>query len=270
MRVHAGVAELPGARLRYEVAGSGPPLVLIHGLGLDRRMWDDQFLPLAHWFHVVRYDVRGFGHSTLPSTTEPYNHADDLKGLLGRLGLASTALALAGLSFGGRIAIHFTLTHPELVRRLILVDTGLNGYQFSPEWQAQWTQIQAEGATRGPQAANALWLRHPLFAPAREQPAVARRLAQMIGDYSGWHWVHPDPVRWTDPPDSYRLEQIHVPTLIVMGERDLPDFQAIAALLQQRIPRARTARLAQVGHMANMEAPTPFTRLVETFLLGAE
>lgn len=257
------MAELSGARLHYEVAGSGQPLVLIHGLGLDLRMWDDQFTTLASRFQVMCYDARGFGQSTLP-TTEPYSHADDLKGLLGYLGMAH--IALAGLSFGGRIAINFALTYPELVQRLILVDTGLNGYQFSPEWNAQWTKIKAEAATRGPKAANELWLRHPLFAPAREHAAVAGRLAQMIADYSGWHWVNPDPVQWTEPPDSQRLEQIHVPTLIVIGQRDLPDFQAIAALLQQRIPQASTAMLAQVGHMTNMETPAQFNHLVETFL----
>ncbi len=266
MNVQSGVAELSDARLHYEVAGSGQPLVLIHGLGLDLRMWDDQFIPLAQRFHVIRYDVRGYGQSTLP-TTEPYSHADDLKRLLGYLGIAHTALA--GLSFGGRLAINFTLTYPELVQRLILVDTGLNGYQYSAEWNGLWTQILAEAATRGPKAANALWLRHPLFAPAREQAGVAARLAQMIADYSGWHWVHTDPVRWSEPPDSQRLDQIHVRTLIVSGQRDLPDFQAIAALLQERIPRARTALLAQVGHMANMEAPAQFNHLIETFL-GAD
>ena len=263
MNVQSGAAELSGARLHYEVAGSGQPLVLVHGLGLDLRMWDDQFTPLAHRFHVLRYDVRGYGQSTLP-TTEPYSHADDLKGLLGYLGIAHTALA--GLSFGGRLAINFTLTYPELVQRLILVDSGLNGYQYSPEWNGLWTQILTEAATRGPKAANELWLRHPLFAPAREQAAVAARLTQMIADYSGWHWVHTDPVRWTEPPDNQRLDQIHVPTLIVSGQRDLPDFHAIAALLQQRIPQASTALLAQVGHMANMEAPTQFNHLVESFL----
>lgn len=263
MMVQSGVAELSGTRLYYEVAGSGQPLVLIHGLGLDVRMWDDQFSTLAHRFHVMRYDVRGFGRSTLP-TTEPYAHADDLKELLGHLGMTHTTLA--GLSFGGRIAINFTLTYPQMVQRLILVDAGLNGYQFSPDWNVRWSKIKAEAASRGPKAANELWLRHPLFTPAREQAAVAGRLAQMIADYTGWHWINTDPVRWSEPPDSQRLDQLHMPTLIVIGQRDLPDFQAIAALLQQRIPQARTALLAQVGHMANMEAPTQFNHLVETFL----
>lgn len=266
MDVLSGAAELSGARLHYEVAGSGQPLVLVHGLGLDRRMWDDQFTLLAHHFRVLRYDVRGYGLSTLP-TTVPYSHADDLKELLRYLDIAHAALM--GLSFGGRLAINFTLTYPELVQRLILVDSGLNGYQYSPEWTGLWTQILREAATKGPKAGNALWLRHPLFAPALEQASVAARLAQMVSDYSGWHWVHTDPVRWSEPPDSQRLDQIGVPTLIVTGQRDLPDFHAIAALLQERIPRARTARLAQVGHMSNMEAPAQFNRLIEIFL-GAE
>lgn len=266
MQAQSGMAEVCGARLYYEVAGSGPPLVLVHGLGVDLRMWDDQFTTLAQHFRVVRYDARGFGRSALP-TAEPYSHADDLKGLLEHLGIARTALA--GLSFGGRVATHFTLTYPEMVQRLILVDSGMNGYQYSAEWNALWTAIREEAATKGPQAGNALWLGHPLLAPAREQTAVASRLAQMIAEYSGWHWVNTDPVRWGEVSDRQRLDEIRVPTLIIIGERDLPDFHAIAAFLQQHIPHARTAMLERVGHMTNMEAPEQFNRLVEAFL-GAD
>lgn len=263
MLTQSGFAELSGARLHYEVAGSGQPLVLIHGFGLDLQMWDDQFTSLARRFQVIRYDARGFGKSTLP-TTEPYTHADDLKGLLVHLGISHAYLA--GLSMGGLIATNFALTYPAIVQRLILVDSALSGYQWSPEWNMQWATIKAEAVNIGPKAANNLWLRHPIFTPARENAEVAARLAQIIADYSGWHWLNPDPHHWTEPPDSQRLDQIKVPTLIVIGQRDLSDFHGMAAILQQRIAQASTATLAQVGHMPNMEASAQFNQVVETFL----
>ncbi len=76
----AGFAEVNGARLYYEVGGAGHPLVLIHAGICDSRMWDDQWNDLAQHFQVIRYDVRGFGRSAMP--TAPFAHRDDLYALL--------------------------------------------------------------------------------------------------------------------------------------------------------------------------------------------
>src|SRR5689334_19941744 len=119
MDMLSGTAEVNHTRLYYEVAGSGPPLVLIHGFDLDTRMWDDQFEVFAQHYRVVRYDVRGFGKSARP--TEPYAHEEDLKALLDYLGIAQAHIV--GMSMGGGIAIDFTLTYPEMTRTLILVDS---------------------------------------------------------------------------------------------------------------------------------------------------
>ena len=86
MDVQQGLAEVNGARLYYEVAGSGHPLVLIHAYALDTRMWDSQFEEFAQRYQVVRYDVRGFGRSA-PPTEESYSHVEDLKALLDLLSL---------------------------------------------------------------------------------------------------------------------------------------------------------------------------------------
>src|SRR6266540_3962879 len=102
MNEKSGYAKVNGTRLFYEVAGSGHPLVLIHGHILDRRMWDDQFAVFARRFRVLRYDMRGYGRSALPMG-EPYHAVDDLKALLDYLGIARTYVL--GLSKGGIVAI---------------------------------------------------------------------------------------------------------------------------------------------------------------------
>jgi 3-oxoadipate enol-lactonase len=71
MQIETGFADVNGTRFYYEIAGSGHPLVLIHGNTLDTRMWDDQFEVFVQQYRVLRYDVRGFGKSAVP-TTEPY------------------------------------------------------------------------------------------------------------------------------------------------------------------------------------------------------
>ncbi|MDQ6604798.1 MAG: alpha/beta fold hydrolase [Chloroflexota bacterium] len=260
-----GFAAVNGTRLYYEIAGSGPPLVLIHGHGLDCRMWDDQFAPFAAHHRVVRYDLRGFGKSD-PVGDTMYAHEDDLAALLDHLEIARAMIL--GLSAGGSVAINFALTYPAMARALIVVDTALGGHAWSENWNARWKALRQTARAGGAPAANEGWLAHPLFASANEHPAVATRLRQMIADYSGWHWGTRDPQRGHEPPAAERLGEIATPTLVMLGERDLPDFHAIADRIAEQIP-APTARkiiLPGVGHMANMEAPERFNAEVLDFL----
>lgn len=263
MNVQSGIAEVNGTRLYYETAGSGHPLIFVHGFGLDSRMWEDQFEAFAKRYQVVRYDLRGFGQSAVP-TAEGYSHAEDLCALLAHLGIAEASVL--GLSMGGWIATNFALVYPDKIRALILADSALIGFQWSSEWNRLWAAIQAAEVEVGVEAARQLWLGHPLFAPALEQAEVAARLALIVSDYSGWHWDHSDSHRAIEPPDIQRLDQITSPTLVIIGEHDLSDFQDMATTLQQRIPHANLVRLPGVGHMTNMEAPERFNEVARHFL----
>jgi pimeloyl-ACP methyl ester carboxylesterase len=121
--VVAGHVNIGGASLYYEMTGAGSPVVLLHGLGLDHRMWDEQIAPLAHAHTVVRYDLRGSGRSTAGSHRG--NHADDLKALLDHLELRR--VSLLGLSLGGGAAIDFAVAYPNAVHALILVNPSIEG-----------------------------------------------------------------------------------------------------------------------------------------------
>jgi pimeloyl-ACP methyl ester carboxylesterase len=121
--VVSGHVNVGGASLYYEAAGAGSPVVLLHGLDLDHRMWDEQVAPLAHAHTVVRYDLRGFGRSTAGSHRG--THAEDLKALLDHLELGP--VSLVGLSLGGGAAIDFAIAYPNAVRALILLNPLLEG-----------------------------------------------------------------------------------------------------------------------------------------------
>ena len=257
-------AEVNGTRLYYEIAGSGHPLVFLHGFTFDTRMWDDQFDAFAQHYRVVRYDMRGYGKSALP-TEESYSPTDDLKALLEHLEIDRAHLV--GLSRGGAVAIEFALAHPEATSALVLVDPVLGGHSWSQEAARTDGAVWETAAKSGIEAAKAQWLAHPLFAPAQEKPEVAARLGRIVSDYSGWHLINTDPVRYPDPPAAQRLHEISAPTLIVVGERDLPDFHVIAETLQQ-IPNAHKVVLAGVRHMSNMEDPSGFNEVVLNFLAG--
>ncbi len=243
--------------------GSGVPVVLLHGFGLDQRMWDDQSAALAERFSVIRYDLRGFGRSSLP-ISGAYSHAEDLQDLLGAL--SARPAHVVGLSNGGRIAARFALTHPKSVRSLVLVDAALDGHAWSADWQDRWSAIVAAAKAGSVPRARRLWLEHPLFAPAREHASVASRLAEMVNGYSGWHWQNSDPGIAPDPPVARRLAEIRAPTLVITGARDLPDFQTIADALASGIPGAARVTLPGAGHLCNMEAPAVFNDHLMAFL----
>lgn len=260
----SGTAEVNGTRLYYEVAGSGEPLVLVHAFTLDTRMWDDQFEVLARDFRVIRYDARGFGKSALPVPGQAYSNADDLAALLDKLDARKAHVV--GLSMGGRFALDYAVTYPDGPRSLVIVDGVIGGWQWSREWIAAYAPIVEAGRKRDVAQAKSLWLGHPLFAPARAKPEVGPRLKQMVDDYSGWHFVNQNPEKAVSPPAVGRLGAIRAPTLVLVGERDLPDFQRMSERLERDIPGARRASIAGAGHMANMESPDAVNKLLAGFL----
>ncbi|MDP8994101.1 MAG: alpha/beta fold hydrolase [Pseudomonadota bacterium] len=117
----AGRLAVPGGEIAYNVAGSGPPLVLLHAGRLDNSMWDPVIPRLTAHHRVVRWDARGHGHSSAPGGPGA-DTADDLRRLLDSLGIHRTAIA--GISMGSGTAAHFTIRHPERVERLILMSTS--------------------------------------------------------------------------------------------------------------------------------------------------
>lgn len=258
----SGYAEVNGTRLYYDVSGDGPPLVLVHGRGLDRRMWDDQLAPLAERFRVIRYDVRAHGRSALPGET-PFRHADDLRALLDRLGVERADVV--GLSMGGRIAVEFALLYPAMTDRLVLLDASLDGFAFGDAWNASFDAIAATGRSDGPAAANEQWLAHDLFAPARAS-ACRERLEKIARDSPGWIWAHSSPLIPFAPPAIERLGEIRSPTLVIVGEHDLPDFHRVADALAAGIPAARKVVVPGAGHMSNMERPAEVNAELLVFL----
>src|SRR5262245_10228777 len=115
-----------GVELDYEEAGSGAPLLLIHGFACGRRMWAPQVTALAKHRRVIAYDVRGVGGSEAPRDPAEYSQrisVEDAHALLRALGVAPAAVC--GLSMGGNIALNLALTHPDAVSHLILCDTGV-------------------------------------------------------------------------------------------------------------------------------------------------
>lgn len=263
-----GFAEINGARLYYEVAGSGPALTLLHAGITDSRMWDEQFAHFAADYRTVRYDLRGFGRSTLPPG--PYTMREDLRGLLQHLGIARTHLI--GVSMTGSLVIDFALNYPEMVAKLIPVAMGISGMTTSAFMDERDREIEAAAERGDREVVNELELRLWVDGVGRTgapvDPAVRERVRVMnaaIGANAA-AWEGSTAVNRLDPPAMKRLEEITVPTLAIVGAFDMPDMLTNAEAIAARVPGARKVIMPGVAHLPPMEAPEEFRRIVRDFL----
>jgi 3-oxoadipate enol-lactonase len=256
----SGFAEINGTKIYYEVAGAGHPLVLIHGGQMDSRMWDEQFHLFSKTYRVVRFDVRGYGKS--PASKNVYASEDDLAALLKFLKMEKAYIV--GLSLGGRIAIDFALAHPEMTDGIVPVAPGLSGFHFSDD-PNEWNVLRAVQAGDFAKAAD-YWLQSGYMAPAMENPKIAPRLRQLSLENVHENLDNPLLETMPNPPGIDRLPEIKAPTLILVGNRDVPDIHEICGLLRARIPGAKEIVIEGSGHVVNMEKPEEFNRAVLEFL----
>lgn len=244
--------------LVYERAGSGDAIVFIHGAFLDRRQWNREFVRFKDGFTVVRYDQRAHGESALP--TEPASPVDDLFALLDELKIQRATLV--GLSSGSRIALDAALARPERVTRLVMAGPAISGY-VSKERPAFAGDLGAALKAADYKKATEILLATPVYAT----PDASRDLVKtmLTGNERMWT-LDPKSIRPEARPALDRLEEVKVPTLILVGERDLADSHEQAKLLASRIKGARLVMLPEGGHLLNLTSPDPFEKALREFL----
>jgi len=252
-------------RLYYEKTGSGPPVIFLHGICLDHRMWQQQVDYFSKSYTCINIDLRGFGKSSLPGQTG-YSFHEDIKVILDSLHTAEPVVLIA-LSMGGKAAINFSLAYPKQTKALVLADVAVDGYHFR---DFRLDVVSAVAREKGVDSANQFFLNHALFTSAKNDTAVFNRLRTMISSYSGWQWVHKNPILGLNPPSIEQLNKIKVPVLIITGEKDIWDFQQIADILHNNIQQSVKKQIGDAGHMCNMEKPDVFNRLVFDFLTNSK
>jgi metal-dependent hydrolase (beta-lactamase superfamily II)/pimeloyl-ACP methyl ester carboxylesterase len=263
--VQSGYVDVDGARLYYEQAGTGLPVVLIHGGFLDHRMWDGQFALVAGQYRAIRYDVRAHGRSQ--SDSVPFADYEDLRRLMDALEVPRAVIV--GLSMGGAIAIDFALANPDRVAGLVLVGAGVSGFEPRSDEILEYLQeIRAAARTGFPAVFETFahwWCDGPYREPADVDPAVRGRVLEMLQG-SEQRWKYSPLERSLAPPAIGRLREIDTPTLAVVGTLDVPDIDQLAHLIDQEVPGAERVYVEDVAHMVNMEKPAEFNAIVMDFL----
>jgi pimeloyl-ACP methyl ester carboxylesterase len=253
-----------GQKIQYVEAGSGPNVILLHGLGGDAANWMMTIPALASKYHVWAPDQIGFGASDKPFINYRVGTlVDFLEGFCKRLGIDKATVV--GNSLGGWTAMAFTLAHPERVEKLVLVDSA--GYSFA---KAGITVTRGEmlalnpSTIEGTKQLMSIILANPSAIPMLTPEAMfARHLHS--GDGNTINMFIDSILRNEDVLDG-KLGAIKVPTLVVWGREDHLTPLASGQAFAKDIPGAQMAILDKCGHVPQMECSAPFNAALTKFL----
>jgi 3-oxoadipate enol-lactonase len=254
--------------LFWEEAGEGSPVVLVHEAIGDRRMWEPQWQTFPRGHRTVRYDMRGFGESPIGPGT--YSHARDLVGLLDEVGLERTSLV--GGSLGGRVALEVAVAQPDRIEKLVLMDPGGPGGDWSEETQAGWAEEEAALERGDLDAAVEVNLRMWVDGPRRSPEEVDQGVRELVAQMQRRSFELQLPVAEEAEEELLvealgdRVGEVTAPTLLLTGDLDQPDILAIADRLAREIPDARRVTIPGAAHAPSLERPEEFDRLVLEFL----
>jgi 3-oxoadipate enol-lactonase len=256
------------SRIYFEECGSGgPAIVLVHDGLTGAAGWDSIWPGLCATFHVVRYDRRGMGRSDAPRA--PFSSTADLAALLANRRIAGATIV--GASGGGGLALDFALEFPASVQRLVLLGAVVNGLGYSDHF------LQRERANAAPLARGAVdsaiakqvadrFVLAPLPLPLAGHDSARHRLSDILLASPQNLTKRGDLELPATVPAVARLGEVHAPTLILVGEFDIPDVQAHAGAIELGIWGARREVVRDAGHLIQLDQPAVLMERVVAFI----
>jgi pimeloyl-ACP methyl ester carboxylesterase len=274
-----GVTNMPivsanGVNLCYEETGEGTPLVWVHEFGGDRRSWEPQVRYFSRLYRVITYNQRGYAPSTIPSAPSDYSQdllVEDLRELLSHLAIGP--VHLGGCSMGANVARDFAIAHPDMTRSLILLGAGAGSVdreQFLHDEEAIATSLERDGITS--------LVRHFETAPnrasfKRKDPRGFAEFLRYVAEHDARACAHLAREvlmkRKTVPQREAQLKALRVPTLIMVGDQDIPSIEP-SVTMREWIPHAGLFVIPRCGHIANLEEPALFNSQAAKFLAAVE
>jgi pimeloyl-ACP methyl ester carboxylesterase len=264
------LARVDNVGIRYEEAGRGRPLVLVHGFGVSAKAWEAQIPALSRRWRAITYDARGHGRSDAPEQPGAYSQpilVEDLRRLLGHLEISRACIL--GHSMGANVALALGLTHPELVDGLIICAAG-SGSDNPDGWRQASLDLASLVEDRGIEAFADAVLAWPAVARYVAQgPEAAQRFRALLasqrpegmaGTLRGVLATRP-PIYALGP----QLRSFTAPVLVVVGEHDQACLRP-SHFMAETFPRAELVVLPGAGHVTPLEDPAAFNAAVERFL----
>jgi 3-oxoadipate enol-lactonase len=250
--------------IAYDIEGSGPLVVFLHGIGGNRSNWDRQVAYFAARFCAVAWDARGYGTSDDPPQPLKFsNYADDLVRLLDHLD--ADRAHLVGLSMGGMILQDFYGRYADRVATLALVDTSAGFGNVSVEVRRDFLARRLDPLERGLTPADIapgvveVLVAKSATATARQRMHVSIEALRVEPYKQALHAIITTDFRAV-------LPHINVPTLVIVGDEDVVTPPADAEFLTRAIRGAKLVTIPGAGHLTNIEQPESFNAALETFL----
>jgi len=249
-------------RLFHVESGNGEPVVLVHAIGCDHRMWDSLAAALAPRYRVVRIDVRGHGGSPVPAGEYSLEAlAGDVLAVLD--GLSIDKVHWVGLSMGGMIGQAFALSHPERLGRLVLANTTSS---YGPDGPKMW-EARMKAVREGGMAAIADLVMQRYFSDgfrASHPEVVAKIKERVLTTPAPGYLSCCASIR--DLDFTRGLPSIRARTLVIAGGLDAGTPVSMSEAIAAKIPGSRLAVIPQAAHLSAIEAPDEFNSLVGNFL----
>lgn len=254
---YKAIADTSSDGIDYSLSGEGELLVFIHGSNLDRRLWAPQIDYFSNYAKVLTYDLRGLGSSD--TATQPYSDAGDLAKLLDEINAQS--VSVIGLSAGAQVALDFGAAHPNRVEKLILASPSVNG--FTPKVNPPYlTDLISALRKQDFDEANDVILNSSLLNVPDEYEALVN---EMVTSSRQWSLSY-EFVQQPAEPVLARLDQINIPTLILLGEADFEAISEIGNLLVEKLPMAEIKILDEGRHLLNLSNSQDFNSAVARFV----
>ena len=242
-------------------------VLLLHAGIADRTMWQPQIGPLeAAGYSVLAPDLLGFG--TRPLGPGPFSNLQDVVQML------DGPVSVVGSSLGGRVALELAVERPDVVERLVVIAPGLPGWDWSEDVRATWVAEESAFERGDFEAASEavlrLWIDGPRRSPGDVDPHFREAVRAMTIQSYEMQRDAGDAVEEPPPGGSVggRLGEVRAPTLVLVGDEDVPDMQAIAAHVAASIDGARLETIHGASHLPSLERPPETNELILPFLDG--
>lgn len=237
--------------------------MLLHAGVADRGMWSEHLEPLADaGMRVAAMDLPGFGDA--PAASEEDAPWNDVIATMDAAGIERATIV--GNSFGGAVAQRVAVLAPERVSSLVLISSPASGIAPSDElqaaWQAEESALEREDVDAAVNAVLDAWLLPDASAELRARLAGMQRRALELQLAGGEAPAGHDPLEH----DLAALAGVGAPTLVLVGEHEMPDFPGAAQALAAALPNASRAVIPGAGHLAPLEQPAEFRELLLSFI----
>jgi pimeloyl-ACP methyl ester carboxylesterase len=259
--------EIAGNKIHVKTIGKGQPIILAHGGYLDLEMWNPQIDELSKNNQVVRFSDLGHGKSI--NSGKPIYGYEIIHQLIKNHDNQKSILI--GLSWGAMICVDYTLNHPQNVDKLVLVSPGLNGWEYFQDSMANENFLLRQEAIKHADTINAAKLFHKnwVVGPRRDAKKLEdkflknslKMITQTMSNHWGEEWSQLDSITALS-----RLNEIKVPTYIIIGSEDAMDIIQIASKYHKEIPKSEKTIVNGAAHLINMEHPKKFNDLIKNII----